>query len=229
MPIRDHIFLYVIWKDPITRRNYIIGKLTKSNGYSFEYWGEYKEAEKAGWNKLEAFPEEKKYYSEEFFAAFSCRLPDPKRRDMKVILEKYNLDEYDGYELLKRSTGRLPIDTYEFIDPIFPDDESIERDFYIMGIRHNGACHGIECSELPALERDQQLKLEMEPDNTYDQYAVMVKTEKGEMLGYIPRYYSESVTHRLAKGMTYSCLVIEADSGRGCEDCIKVRLKMPRE
>ena len=42
----------------------------------------------------------------------------PKRRDIKEILEKYEMTEYDPYELLKRNGGRLPIDNYEFICPI---------------------------------------------------------------------------------------------------------------
>ena len=47
------------------------------------------------------------------------------------ILKKYGLDQYDGYELLKRSSGKLPIDTYEFIDPIFPDDETSAGTFFV--------------------------------------------------------------------------------------------------
>lgn len=229
MPIQDHNFLYVIWKDPITRRNYIVGKLSRMQTYSFEYCGEQKEASLAGWRKLDAFPDEKVYSSEELFAAFACRLPDPKRRDMQEILKKYNLDHYDGYELLKRSSGRLPIDTYEFIDPIFPEDETIIRDFYIMGIRHKSSCQGISCFSLPDIKPGDLLVLKMEPDNEHDHNAVMITTVTNEMLGYIPRYYSESVSQRLQKGMSYSCTVVDIQRDHKCEDCIKVRLKMPKE
>ena len=34
---------------------------------------------------------------------------------MDKILEKYGLAQYDGYELLRKNGGRLPIDTYEFV------------------------------------------------------------------------------------------------------------------
>ena len=37
-----HDFLYVIWKNPKSRKNYTVGKLTKSDGYLFEYSNEYK-------------------------------------------------------------------------------------------------------------------------------------------------------------------------------------------
>ena len=55
------------------------------------------------------------YRSEELFPAFSSRLPDRKRKDIDKILKKYNLDEYDTYELLKRSGAKLPIDNLQFV------------------------------------------------------------------------------------------------------------------
>lgn len=82
-----HEFLYLVWKHPESGKSYTVGKLIRENGYQ----------------------------SDKLFLLFSSRLPDPKRKDIKEILDKYGLDEYDGYELLKRSGGRLPIDTYELI------------------------------------------------------------------------------------------------------------------
>ncbi len=120
----EHNYLYIIWKDPQTRRNYTVGKLAKTdNGYSFEYCNEYENAVKVGWQLIQAFPEIKKYESKDLFSVFSSRLPDRKRRNINDILNKYGLSSYDGYELLKQSGGRLPIDTLEFIDPIFSLNE----------------------------------------------------------------------------------------------------------
>ena len=75
-----HDFLYVIWKNPENRRNYIVGKLIKSDGYSFEYSHEYKEAQLNGWELIQVFPEVKKYHSKDLFPFFSSRLPDKKRK-----------------------------------------------------------------------------------------------------------------------------------------------------
>jgi len=225
----NHDYLYVVWKDPRSRRNYIIGKLTRGEKYTFEYCEDYKEAEKAGWELLNAFPEEKIYESDTLFAAFSSRLPNPKRRGMDTILEKYGLTEYDGYELLKKSTGRLPFDTYEFIDPIFPEEETVQRDFYLMGIRHYIGCKGLDCSAKNDLTIGTELFLVMEPDNELDPNAVKVETQDHKMYGYIPRYYSESVSTRLKRGMSYVCSVIEIDHSGNCENCVKVRLKIPKE
>ena len=39
-------FLYLSWKDPKTRRNFTVGKLTREETFKFQYDEEYKEAEK---------------------------------------------------------------------------------------------------------------------------------------------------------------------------------------
>lgn len=68
------------------------------------------------------------YKCEELFPVFSSRLPDRKRKDIKKILEKYGLKEYDSYQLLKRSGARLPIDNLQFVDPILNfEDENVAK------------------------------------------------------------------------------------------------------
>lgn len=215
-------YLYLIWKDPKSRRNYTVGKLSRGSSYVFEYCQEYEEAEKAGWERLNAFPDDERYESPTLFAAFMSRLPDPKRRDIDNILQKYGLTEFDGFELLRKSTGRLPIDAYEFIDPIFPEDQTITREFYIVGIRHHAGCCGSDCNRLPRVKEGDEVTLRPEPDNAFDEFALTVHTQEGEMLGYIPRYYSEGISARLAVGMTYECEVIEIDHEHNCEVCLKV-------
>lgn len=220
-------FLYLIWKDPKTRRNFTVGKLTRGEVFTFQYCEEYKDAQKCGWGKLEAFPEENIYESEMLFPVFSSRLPDPKRRDIEKILEKYGLTQYDPYELLKKNGGRLPIDTYEFIDPIFSDERTVQRDFYIMGIRHLASCKGEECACLPQINVGDLLQLNPEPENGNDPFAIQVNTNQGEPLGYIPRYYNRAILERISEGLTYSCQVIEINRLNMCSECIKVRFNMP--
>lgn len=223
-------YLYLIWKNPRSRRNYTVGRLEKNtNGYAFEYCNEYKEAQEDGWGLVQAFPEIKRYESEELFPVFSSRLPDKKRRNIEEILRKYGLSEYDGYELLKNSGGRLPIDTYEFINPIFDDDKTVERDFYIVGIRHLSGCNGVSCKNRPKLQVSMKLELLPEPTNKYDEYAVQVQTKEKELLGYIPRYYSQSICSRLKDNMTYDCIVVELNEDTNCQECVKVKLLMPKK
>ncbi len=227
--MNNHSYLYIIWKNPNTKRNYIVGKLERTeSGFSFEYCDEYRDALNAGWDFIASFPEEKKYESVELFPFFQSRLPDKKRKDLLLILHNYGLEEFDGYELLKNSGGRLPIDTYEFVDPIFDDDKTIERSFYLVVIHDSSLCKGADCKDRPYLKSGTKLVLQQEKDNISDINAIQVKTGDGQYLGYIPRYYSKSVSDRLDKGMTYDCSVLDLDTEGNCEECIKVKLIMPK-
>lgn len=222
-------YLYLIWKDPQTRANFTIGKLYRGEKYTFEYFGDVGKAENRGWTKFEVFPEEKTYESEVLFPVFASRLPDKKRRDINKILEKYNLSEYDEFELLRKSEARLPIDTYSFIDPIFPEEETVQRDFFVMGVRHQTPCDGKDCGLLPKVDIGDELNFETEPENSYDANAIKVKTRTGEVLGYVPRYYNTAILERLNNGMTYSCKIIDINLQQDCSECIKVRLNIPKE
>lgn len=220
-------FLYLIWKDPETRRNYTIGKLSHGVKFTFEYCEDADQAEKVGWKLLGTFPDRQVYESENMFPVFSSRLPDRKRRDIKKILAKYGLKQFDEYELLRKSGARLPIDTYEFIDPISAKDEKVERDFFVMGIRHHAGCNGTNCELRPTVNPGDLLVLEEEPENKYDPMAIRVLTQAGEHLGYVPRYYNKSILNRLHKGISYSCRVIEVNASQTCSECVKVRINMP--
>lgn len=221
-------YLLLIWKDPETRRNYTVGKLTRGDCFTFQYYGEAENAEEAGWKLLGAFPTYQEYRSNTMFPVFSSRLPDKKRRDIQNILEKYGLMEYDEFELLRRSGARLPIDTYEFIDPIPPDDTEVEREFYITGIRYHSACQGSDCGALPGVKVGDTLLLEEEPENVYDPMAIRVLTQEKEVLGYVPRYYNKAILARLHDGMGYSCKITEVNANmRNCSECLKARLTMP--
>lgn len=224
--MRKNNFLYLIWKDPVTRQNFTIGKLTHDSKYRFEYCEEASDAEEAGWKLLGTFPDYRVYESVNLFPVFSSRLPDKKRRDIKKVLEKYGLKEFDEFELLRRSGARLPIDTYEFVDPIFAEDEEIERDFFIMGIRHHAACNGMDCALLPALKPGDPLILEPEPENKHDRFAIRALTPSGDHLGYIPRYYSREILTRMERGNSYHCQILEVTQAKNCSECVKVRLTM---
>ena len=114
---RDYV--YLVWKEINTRRQYIVGQLSKNGKFEFNYGFEVKEAISKGFKLLIAFDDlDKVYENDILFPVFSSRLPDRKRIGIEKILKKYGLDEYDDYKLLKRSGARLPIDNLEFIDPI---------------------------------------------------------------------------------------------------------------
>ncbi|EYE87162.1 hiran domain family [Fervidicella metallireducens AeB] len=221
---RDYI--YLIWKDPKSGRRYIIGELSKNGYYEFSYGHEIDEAMKAGFELLISFDEiDKVYRSDKMFPTFASRLPDKKRRGIEKILSKYGLQEYDEYKLLKRSGARLPIDNLEFIDPIL-DEKEFKRIFYIAGTRHYLGCEGNDCEKLFGLKKGDEIKLELDLYNEYDPNAIKILDMKNNILGYVPRYYSESMTKLLKEGVKYKCKVYEINKNNNCDECIKVELEV---
>ena len=88
-------YLYLIWQDSVSRRQFIVGQLSKNGRYEFRYTDDISLALKAGFQPLVAFEDiSKTYYSDQLFPAFACRLPDCKRKDIDIILQKYGLKEF---------------------------------------------------------------------------------------------------------------------------------------
>ena len=226
MSIKDgKDYLYLIWKSELTRRQYIVGQLSKNGQYEFHYCGEVQEAIKAGFTPLIPFPDiDTTYSNSELFPVFSSRLPDRKRKDMEGILKKYNLDVYNSYEFLKKSGARLPIDKLQFIDPILDLSSSFQRTFYIAGVRHYLMCQGENCELATDVTRGDEVFLVKEPDNIDDSNAIKVMNESKEHLGYIPRYYSEVFTRIINEGREYSCYVTNVDKNKCCDECITLRV-----
>ena len=110
--------VYLVWTNINTGNKYKVAMLYKENGtYYFKYILEnVKEAQKDGFELLVAFPQiNETYENPHLFAVFGARLPDKRRPEIDKILEEYGMTEYDEFELLKRSSAKLPTDNYEFI------------------------------------------------------------------------------------------------------------------
>lgn len=220
-------YLYLIWKSEQTRKQYIIGQLTKNGQYEFQYGEEVQDAIADGFKPLLCFPDINKVYKDDrLFTIFTSRLPDRKRKNIQTILEKYGLEKYDDYMLLKRSGARLPIDNLEFIDPILSLDKDITRIFYMAGVRHYLDCDGKDCAQAMKVTRGDEVFLRREPDNSYDQNAVQFLDISGRILGYIPRYYSKGVTELLKRKKKIVCHIYNVDKNRNCNECVKVIMRI---
>lgn len=228
MSVQDgHDYLFLIWKSEKSRRQYIIGMLSKNGQFEFRYCNEVQQAIKDGFTPLINFPDISTiYYSDTLFAVFSSRLPDRKRKDIEKILQKYSLEEFDAYALLKRSGARLPIDNLEFIDPILNIGESFTRIFYMAGVRHYIGCAGNDCEKAIDIVRGDEVKLVLEPENAKDKNAVAVYSNENVKIGYIPRYYSEGVTNLRNDNRAMQCFIYNVDKSKCCHECIKLMLKV---
>lgn len=214
-------YLYLIWKSDTTRRQHIIGQLSKNGNYEFKYCEGVNNAIDEGFTPLVPFPDITLTYSnDKLFSVFASRLPDKKRKDIDTILEKYDLKEFDAYELLKRSGARLPIDNLQFIDPILDFSGPFNRHFYMAGVRHYLGCDGEYCDSSIQVTRGDQVFLKKEPDNPKDKFAIRVENDNQELLGYIPRYYSEAFTRIINENKQILCYISNVDKNKCCSECI---------
>lgn len=220
-------YLYLIWKCDSTRRQYIIGQLTKNGQYEFQYCEEIEDALEAGFMPLVSFERlDQVYRCKELFPVFSSRLPDRKRKDIDKILEKYGLEEYDSYQLLKRSGARLPIDNLQFIDPILNFESEFEKTFYLAGARYYLGCKGNTCSEAVPVTQGDEVFLKREMDNPYDKNAICVVNEQQKLLGYVPRYYSKAFVRFMEEGRILGCHIVNVAKEKCCDECIAVVIKI---
>jgi hypothetical protein len=224
--INGRDYIYLVWKDYKTRQRYIIGELSKNGKYEFKYRiKDVDNATKNGFEPLIAFPNINEVYeSHDIFPAFSSRLPDKRRKDVKEILAKYKLEKYDAFELLKKSGGKLPTDSLEFIDPIFLDEVNIEREFYIAGVRYYDYCSDNNKNVNFQIDINEKLALEKDSKNEHDKYAVKVINKENKVLGFIPIFFSKEISEAIDNNRKITCIVINKECDNTCEECIKVKL-----
>ncbi len=94
---------------------FVLGKLSKKeNKYFFEVDKEdFKNAIRNGCIGIPGFKlGETHFESDELFKFFKNRIISEDREDIKEILKKYNLEEYDDMKLLKVTKAELNGDNY---------------------------------------------------------------------------------------------------------------------
>ncbi len=228
MSVKDgRDYLYLIWKCASNRRQYIVGQLSKNGQYEFRYCEEIEEAMQKGFSPLISFKEIKCVYkSQELFPAFSSRLPDRKRKDIDKILKRYGLEQYDAYELLKRSGAKLPIDKLQFIDPILNFSQEFKKSFYLAGVRHYLGCNGDSCSGAVEVIPGEKIVFVREPENLYDKNAVQVYNQRKQLLGYVPRYYSQAFATFIKEKRMKNGRILCVDKNGNCDECIKIEVSV---
>lgn len=199
--------LWLIWKEPKERRRFIIGELTyENNEYKFKYIDpELNNARKNGLDFFPGFDDiEKEYVSNTgLFPNIETRLPNTARPEYLEILNLYDLDtDSSEMEILEKTKGRLLTDNFEFV-PVF-DKNKIE--FEVAGTSHSDDIKNYK----DIFEVNDNLFLEREADNSYDEYAIKVICKKNGILyhlGYVPRYYSKELSRMLDKNVKYSAKI----------------------
>ena len=113
--------LYLKWQDYKTNNKYVIGALCRdkeNNKYYFKLNEDYvKKAEECGF-VLATLPFSdfnKIYESDTLFPFFKIRIPKIEKMDeddIKDLLEEFDMKEFDEFEFLKKTKGKVMIDYF---------------------------------------------------------------------------------------------------------------------
>lgn len=219
-------YLQLVWKSPESRKQHVIGELSKNGKFCFKYCGSIKEAIDEGFIPIIAFSDINRVYENDtMFPVFSSRLPSANRVDIDQILQKYEMKDYDEFELLRRSGSKLPTDNLEFIDPIFYEsleyykNSHIERIFQVAGSRYYVNCNNEDC----IIKEGKGVELIPEPDNKFDSNAIKVIYNVMH-IGYVPRCYSKALTEIINSGYNYDCYINSIKKDKNDNYCIKLKV-----
>lgn len=113
-----------------------IGYLMKEKNGSYFYKYDQRgiqEARRNGYHYMVGFKDTRKVYvSKELFPAFKSRIPSKQRRDLADILARAGIENYDEFDLLALSGGRLLTDAISF--------EEYEQDKIMLDRRTRRNC-----------------------------------------------------------------------------------------
>lgn len=222
--------LLVLWQDKESTLYFHVGTLSyDGKKYMFEYTHHSNSlrnvhnALENGYRPHPAFPElEKKYESDNLFPAFNRRIPSSDRVDYIEILNNLQLPmDADRMDILRKTRGMLSGDHYSFEEPLrLNNKNNLQSHFYISGMRHQKLPANWSSKVYP----NSKLTVVPEHDNKHDPYAVKIKTEDGQMLGYIPGVYAQAVKALIARGIDVKLTVSETQPTYAPQWWVRVHL-----
>ena len=183
----DFETIFLVWRKGSGSRRHAVGQLTRTaeGRHFFRYLPEAQELTKTeGFVPYTEFRDLNKEYNGNVVDIFAQRLTKPDRPDISNFYHFWEVDEaksHDRFYLLGKTQGLVATDNFEFLAQY-----SMHK-----GIHFLTELAGLSKTLLPKgiLQSEDELRVEREPDNPNDKYAV--KVFKGEQfLGYIKKYHS---------------------------------------
>lgn len=171
-----------------------VGRLEHDDGiYRFFYTQGAKKAEFRPFTQMEDL--EQVYESQHLFPVFANRLLSKSRPEYEDFLRWGGFDAAtppDPIVILGVSEGLRKTDALEVFPCPKPDtDGCYLNKFFLHGIRW---FHQSTIQRIDKLQEYEPLKLMLDLQNDYDQYAVAVRTvDDRAVIGYLPRYLAQDV------------------------------------
>jgi hypothetical protein len=176
--------LIVAWQNPDTRLIAPVGLLEHGDGYGYRFRYLRRAKETPDFLPFLSFPRlDGTYVSENLFPLFSQRVMSIRRRDYGEFVRQLALSESEAspWEQLARSEGRSTGDTVQvFPVPTVSADGSTTCRFLVHGIRH------LNDGVLPQLQLGERLALRDQIENAKYPDAILVCTQDGRDLGWVP-------------------------------------------
>jgi len=204
--------VYLAWQASDTRDWHIVGLLTENTdkSYTFNYT---KGTEVLpNFAPFSGMPDiTKKYISKDLFPQFKNRVLNKKRPEYPCFIKWLGLDDDESspVTILARSGGLRGTDQLQMFNRIeFNPDGSFEHIFFAHGLSHltasaNQRVMDLECGE--------KLYLCPDPQNKYDENAVLIRAENPtQVVGYCPRYLAADILLFLNQDTKSINIVVEA-------------------
>lgn len=190
--------LILVWKHPITRLRYVIGRLWRDAlGYHYRYDQAQRgilDAFRDGFTAFDAFPSiDTEYLAEELFPTFARRLPPRWRHEG---LREIGVDPDDPFDYFRRTGGRMATDTLEFLEPIRTDAATLA---FVVRFPVAGWRYYAGETVIPTVNPSDPVHLELELDNPFDSSAVRVLLgREAAHVGYVPAIYAWYIDESVA-------------------------------
>lgn len=203
--------LRVVWQDPQTRQFHEVAALRLPADEDGTYEFEYRRPLPGSFEPFPAFPDVGQVYrSPQLFPFFQNRIMSSGRPDYDDYLAALGLtrDEATPFEMLARTGGARATDTVQVVPDMVAGDGVSEQLFLASGVRHLPGHDEL----LAALQHGDELLLRDEPDNEYDDRAILLDAEANRPVGWIPSYMLDEV-HKARQGHDRVRVFVEQANG----------------
>ncbi|MDG2938822.1 HIRAN domain-containing protein [Bisgaard Taxon 10/6] len=187
----------------------ILSYINETKQYSFKYTrGAIDDDTFRPFNGMEDLYKE--YISDELYPLFKNRILYEKRPEYAQFIEWLGLhQDANPLDILSLSGGQRITDTLQTFGKINVDkDGCFEHSFFIHSLSF---LNSSQLERISLLSVKEKLYFCLDPQNEYDSTAVLIRTNNPkEIVGYCPRYLSETIFKLLVENKDLISLEVEA-------------------